>query len=254
MKLELSGVEWGVGELTLVNQISFQVESGELVGLLGPNGSGKSSLLRTVYRVNQPRAGRVLLDQENVWDHPPLWLAQRTATVLQESPLAFDYSVAEVVMMGRIPHQQSTLIDSTADRKAVKQALEQVGLSDFEERGLATLSGGERQRVLVARALAQEPQFLVLDEPTNHLDVRHRLEVLGLVRRLAVGVLASLHDLNLAAHFCDRLVLLNRGQLVAQGVPEEVLTPELLREVYQVEAEVDRHPRTAKLRVTFLPD
>lgn len=251
MNLRLEEVEWGVDGHTIVDRVSLSVEAGQLVGLLGPNGSGKSSLLRTVYRVNQPRAGQVWLDQHQVWNESPRWLAQRAATVLQENLTSFDYTVAEMVAMGRIPHQTQLGGESQADREAVTQALAAVGLPDFGERGLGTLSGGEKQRVLVARALAQEPRFLILDEPTNHLDVRHCLELLELLTRLQIGVLLTLHDLNLAAQYCHRLVMLKGGKVVAEGSPDEVLRPDLLGEVYEVEAEVARHPRTGKLQVTF---
>ncbi|MGE0487895.1 MAG: ABC transporter ATP-binding protein [Vulcanimicrobiota bacterium] len=251
MNLRLEEVEWGVDGRTIVDRVSLAVEAGQLVGLLGPNGSGKSSLLRTVYRVNQPRAGQVWLDEHQVWKESPRWLAQRAATVLQENLTSFDYTVAEMVAMGRIPHQTQLGGESQADREAVTQALAAVGLPDFGERVLGTLSGGEKQRVLVARALAQEPRFLVLDEPTNHLDVRHCLELLDLLTRLRVGVLLTLHDLNLAAQYCHRLVMLKAGRVVAEGTPDEVFRPDLLAEVYEVEAEVARHPRTGKLQVTF---
>ena len=155
--------------------------------------------------------------------------------------------------MGRIPHQAMLEGESQADRQAVTQALATVGLPDFGDRLLGTLSGGEKQRVLVARALAQEPRFLILDEPTNHLDVRHCLDLLELLTSLEIGVLLTLHDLNLAAQYCQRLVMLKAGRVVAAGTPDEVLLPELLAEVYEVEAEVARHPRTGKLQVTFFP-
>ncbi|WP_017904777.1 ABC transporter ATP-binding protein [Pseudomonas asplenii] len=231
---------------------NLRVAAGEFVGLIGPNGSGKTSLLKCAYRFSQPESGEVLLEHQNVWKQSPRWCAQRIAVVLQEFPDAFGLTVDEVVSMGRTPHK--TLFDgeTALDRTLVHQALESVGMLGFEEHAFATLSGGEKQRVILARALAQQPQLLILDEPTNHLDPRYQLELLSLVRRLKIGTLASIHDLNLAAAFCDRLYVLDHGHVVASGTPQEVLNPELLRTVFGVEALVDTHPLGGYPRITWI--
>lgn len=231
---------------------SLQVGAGEFVGLIGPNGSGKTSLLRCAYRFSKPEQGTVQLAHQNVWKQSAKWCAQRIAVVLQEFPDAFGLRVDEVVAMGRTPHKRLFDGDTLQDRQLVQGALESVGMQGFEDHAFATLSGGEKQRVILARALAQQPQLLILDEPTNHLDPRYQLELLRLVKRLNIGTLASIHDLNLAAAFCDRLYVIDHGRVVASGTPHEVLTADLLRDVFCVEALIDPHPLSGYPRITWI--
>ncbi|WP_397450125.1 ABC transporter ATP-binding protein [Pseudomonas sp. NA-150] len=235
-----------------LRDVDLQVAAGEFVGLIGPNGSGKTSLLRCAYRFAKPATGEVLLDQANVWQQPPRWCAQRIAVVLQEFPDAFGLTVDEVVAMGRTPHKGMFDGDTLHDRQLARDALAGVGMQGFEDHAFATLSGGEKQRVILARALTQQPELLILDEPTNHLDPRYQLELLQWVKRLKIGTLASIHDLNLAAAFCDRLYVINHGRIVASGTPAEVLTVELLRDVFGVEALVDAHPLSGYPRITWI--
>jgi iron complex transport system ATP-binding protein len=236
----------------LVGPLDLRIEAGERWALLGPNGSGKTSLLRCAYRFSKPESGEVLLDHQNVWKQSSRWCARRIAVVLQEFPDAFGLTVDEVVAMGRTPHKGLFDGDTIEDRNLATQALESVGLSGFEGHAFATLSGGEKQRVILARALAQQPQLLILDEPTNHLDPRYQLELLQLVKRLKIGTLASIHDLNLAAAFCDRLYVINHGRIVASGTPKEVLTAPLLRNVFGVQALIDEHPLHGYPRITWI--
>lgn len=231
---------------------SLQVGAGEFVGLIGPNGSGKTSLLRCAYRFTQPEHGEVRLDHRNVWKQSAKWCAQRIAVVLQEFPDAFGLRVDEVVAMGRTPHKALFDSDTPQDQQLVQQALASVGMQGFDDHAFGTLSGGEKQRVILARALAQQPQLLILDEPTNHLDPRYQLELLRLVKRLNIGTLASIHDLNLAAAFCDRLYVIDHGRIVASGTPHQVLTAELLRDVFGVEALIDTHPLSGYPRITWI--
>ncbi len=253
MKLTVQDVSWSVEERKIVDGVMLDVQPGEFVGLLGPNGSGKSSLLRTIYRVLRPDAGLISLGDEDLWHMDAHQAAQRTAVVAQERASDFDFTVHEIVMMGRNPHKGLFDRDSKADFAIVEAALQQVNMLPFAERSFRTLSGGEKQRVLVARALAQQAKFLVLDEPTNHLDIRYQLEVLGLVKGLGMTSLAALHDLNLAAQYCDRIFLLHEGKICAAGSPAEVLQPALIRKIYQVDAHVERHVITDRLQVTFFP-
>jgi iron complex transport system ATP-binding protein len=258
MHLRTRDVSWGVDGLRIVRGVSLEVRPGELVGLIGPNGSGKSSLLRCVYRVLRPEAGLVTLDEEDVWRMSAREVARRAAVVVQESPTDFDFTAREMASMGRSPHKGLLDRDTREDSRIVDEALERVGALRFADRSFGSLSGGEKQRVLLARALAQRARFLILDEPTNHLDVRYQLEILGLVRNLGktlgVGALAALHDLNLAALYCDRLYALADGRVRAGGSPEAVLSEGFVRDLYGVECEVRLHPTTGRPDVTFLPD
>ncbi|MDX8037557.1 ABC transporter ATP-binding protein [Lentzea sp. BCCO 10_0856] len=240
MRVELTGVT----VRNIIEDITLHA-SNEVVGIVGPNGSGKSTTLRCVYRSLKPHAGTVLLDGENV--HKRHNIARDLSALTQESQVEFDFTVAEVVEMGRLPHDR----DPARDSRVVAAALATVDVTHLSGRSYLSLSGGERQRVLIARAIAQEPRVLVLDEPTNHLDIRHQLDVLSLARGLGVTVLTVLHDLNLAASYCDRLYVLDEGRLVASGTPEEVLVPELIAKVFHVTAHVVRHPTTGVPQLLF---
>ncbi|MYB75921.1 MAG: ABC transporter ATP-binding protein [Chloroflexi bacterium] len=253
MTLHVENITWRVEEHTILRDVAVDVAAGELVGVLGPNGSGKSSLLRCIYRALKPDTGYITLDGDNVWDLDAREAARRTATVLQETPGEFEFVVWEMVLMGRTPHKSMFARENTEDHNLVESALDQVGMLSFADRSFSTLSGGEKQRVLIARALAQQARFLILDEPTNHLDVRYQLEILDLVRGLQVTTFTALHDLNLAATYCDRLYIMAEGEIVAAGTPDDVFQPALLRKVFGVEAEVQVHPRTGKLHIVFLP-
>ncbi|WP_054899628.1 ABC transporter ATP-binding protein [Pseudomonas sp. NBRC 111131] len=255
--LSIEGLDWVLHERgreprRLLQGVDLQVSRGEFVGLIGPNGSGKTSLLRCAYRANAPAAGRVSLGPDDLWQRNARWCAQRIAVVLQEFPDEFGLSVGDVVAMGRTPHKGLFDGDSAEDARQVVQALAQVGLGEHHERTFATLSGGEKQRVLLARALVQAPELLILDEPTNHLDPRYQLALLQHLRSLGLSILASFHDLNLAAAFCDRLYVIEAGRIVASGTPQQVLTSSLLKQVFGVEALVDPHPLHPYPRITWI--
>jgi iron complex transport system ATP-binding protein len=251
MKLELSEVYVDISTKRIVSDVSLEVTSGEIVGLIGPNGSGKSTLLRSVYRMLKPVAGLVQLGSEDVWQLSPKTAAQRTGVVVQEHPSDFEFTVAEVVVMGRTPHKKPFERDNDKDAGICASALERVGMRAFSGRLFSTLSGGEKQRVLVARALAQEPKLLVLDEPTNHLDIHYQLELLELVKSLGITTLLTLHDLNLAANYCQRLYLLSEGKIVVSGKCHDVLTPEQLSKIFMIEATPFKHPVTGNLQLAF---
>lgn len=237
-QLTIDKVSVAIEGKRLVDKVLFDLKPGEFVGLVGPNGSGKSSLLRAIYRVLKPESGSVTHLGDDVWKLSARDAARRTAVVAQERMGEFDFTVRELVLMGRTPHKSLLAGDSAADHDIVARCLAEVGMSRCATRQFLSLSGGEKQRVLVARALAQKAPFLVLDEPTNHLDIRHQLELLELLKRLRTTTLAGLHDLNLAARYCDRLVMLSEGRVAAVGSPAEVLTAERIGTVYGVQAVV----------------
>jgi iron complex transport system ATP-binding protein len=244
MSLELADLAVDIGGRRIVSGIGLTVPDGGFAGLLGPNGSGKSTILKAIYRVHRPAAGRVLLDGTDLLALRPRDAARRIAVVAQEFALEFDFTVAEIVMIGRTPHKRAFDRDDEADRALVDQAMEQVGCADLAERGFNTLSGGEKQRVLIALAVAQGADHLILDEPTNHLDIRYQVEILELVAGLGITVLAAIHDLSLAALFCDTVHLIAGGTLIASGPPGEVLTAEAIRAAYGTDVLVIDHPET----------
>ncbi|BDR08669.1 ABC transporter ATP-binding protein [Comamonas thiooxydans] len=252
--LQASQLNFQAAAAHIVRDVSLQVARGQFVGLLGPNGSGKSTLLRMIYRILRPASGTVCMQERDVWRHSARDNARAMAVLAQENANEFDLRVRDVVLMGRTPHQSAFDKDSAQDFAIVAQSLARVQAQPLAERMFSTLSGGEKQRVLMARALAQQAPLLVLDEPTNHLDVRHQFELMNLIRGLSLTTLAALHELPLAAHYCDRIYLLQHGALVAQGTPNEVLTPETIARVYGVRAQVHTSARTGKPVIEFMPD
>lgn len=236
--LEIQNASYGVdGQSLILDSISLSIAKGEKVGIIGPNGAGKTTLLRLVYGTAQAQKGEVFLENEPLAQLKRKHIAQRVATVLQEMPQNFELRVFEVVRAGRIPFENILLKKENHDTW-VAEALEKTGVLHLAKRQFSSLSGGEKQRVLLARAIAQQPRLLLLDEPTNHLDLRHQWEIMALVKKMDCTVLCVLHDLNIAAHFCQKLYLLADGKVKVEGTPAEVLTPKNIREVYGVEAKV----------------
>lgn len=252
MEVNVEEVSFSIQGKRIISDIDLQAKPGEFVGIIGPNGSGKSTLLKQIYRVHQPDCGKITLNHEDIYELTTKKTAQKMAVVSQESSSLFDFSVRELVLMGRAPHKKMMESDTLEDGRIAEEALHKVGLSDFGERRMTTLSGGEKQRVMVARALAQKAKVLVLDEPTNHLDVHHQLQLMDLVKTLNITVITALHDLNIAADYCDRIYVMNHGDMVIDGTPEEVLTETTLRDVFRVHTSIITHPITGKTHITFL--
>ena len=230
--------------------LSLRVERGRLACLLGPNGSGKTTLLRIFVGLLAPSKGEVRLAGIRLADYPRGALARRVAYVPQETLAAVGFTVLETVLMGRSPHTGALGFESARDWYAAREALRLTDADAFAERGLEELSGGERQRVIIARALAQEPDVMLLDEPTTFLDIRHQHAIYGLLRRLVkereITVVCVSHDLNLAAAYADDLVLVSHGRVAAAGKPDEVIRPEVLSPVYETPVEVRRDEATGR--------
>lgn len=225
------------GTQMLLHPTSFQLGAGRVLGIVGPNGAGKTTLLRLLYRFHRPVTGSVTVDGDDIWKLGAREVAQRVAAVLQEQPSDFALTVGEIVALGRTPHRRGFVGNAGAhDQEIIDAALAQLDLHGLSHRHLGTLSGGERQRVMVARALAQEPQLLILDEPTNHLDIRHQLEVLELIRTLPLTIVTSLHDLNLAADVCDDVLLLQGGRPLGFGPPHNVLNETAVSDAFNITA------------------
>jgi iron complex transport system ATP-binding protein len=238
--VELAGVHWGPKRhADILHDLTFSVGAGEVLAICGANGAGKSSLLRLLYRHQAPRKGTVRLMGRDLWLMKAPEAARIVAAVLQEQPTDFALTARQIVALGRLPHRKG-FGPGMHDHEVTEASLRRMDLTAFADRPFGTLSGGERQRVMVARALAQEPQVIVLDEPTNHLDIRHQLELLALLRGLGLTVIATLHDLTLAANFADRVLVLHEGRIVADAAPDLALTEPVIAQAFNVTARVDR--------------
>ena len=253
MRLEVKGLTFSYGEKGTIKDVSIQVDKGEFVGLIGPNGSGKSTVLKNVYRGLTPDKGSILLDGENLLKMSYKKSARKMAVVGQENDVPFDFMVEEIVAMGRSPHKKMFDIDNAHDKQIVHHALEHMGMEKMAKKNYLNLSGGEKQRVIIARAIAQESDFMILDEPTNHLDISYQMQIFDFIKRLNITVLSAIHDLNLAALYCDRIYVLKKGEIVLCGTPEEVFTPENIYDIYGIHSSVMKHPVTGKMSITYLP-
>jgi iron complex transport system ATP-binding protein len=237
----------------ILNEVSLTIPLGGMVGILGPNGSGKTTLLRLLSGTRRPTSGRVLLEGRSIDQLSRRDVARRIAVVPQETALAFEYSVLEMVLMGRHPHLGLFELEGPKDLAIARDMLAATGTATLEQRRFGTLSGGEKQRVVIAAALAQSSDVLLLDEPTASLDLGYQLEVAALLSELnrtrGVTIAVSTHDLNLAAGICRELVLLKQGRVLAHGLTADVLTPDNVRALYDVDADVHRHDLTGHLVV-----
>jgi iron complex transport system ATP-binding protein len=249
-------VSVSLGGLQILEDISLSIDEGQFVGLIGPNGSGKTTLLRTISAVLDPTEGQVQVADLPVAGASSRAVSQRVAVVPQDTHLAFDFDVRDVVAMGRTPYRPRVSFGQRPDDDAIESAMAEASVDEFADRSIDEISGGERQRVLLARALAQETPVLLLDEPTASLDINHQVRTLEIVRSLVDGgktVIAAIHDLNLAAHYCDELVLLDDGAILAEGSPADVLTESNLETAFGTQAVVTNHPVTGAVYVMALP-
>jgi len=238
---------------SIIDDVSLHIDKNEFVGIIGPNGSGKSTLLKAIYRILKPVEGDIVINGRNIREMSLRESALQAAVVSQHNHYNFDFKVKDIVLMGRSPHKRSMEFDTVEDHYIVDEAINHVDMMDFKERSFHTLSGGEQQRVILARSLAQQTPCLLLDEPTNHLDVRYQLHLLDVVKGLDVTVLCALHDLNLAAAYCDRIYLIKDGRIFASGTPEDTLTEEIIKEVYEVNVTVEKNKKTGLLNIIYHP-
>jgi len=253
MRLRVDRIQFYYEARRVLDEISFEAGEGEFIGLIGPNGSGKTTLLKIIDGILKPRIGSVYLDCKRISELDPKELARELAMVPQTADLSFDLKVFDVVMMGRYPYLGKLSFEREADEEKVRFWMKLTNTLHLAERSIKEVSGGERQRVLIARALAQEPRILLLDEPTSNLDVCYQIEIMNLlkelVEKLGLTIICAIHDLNLAARYSDKIILINGGRIKGIGRPVEVLTKENLREVFKIEAKIEYDPDCKSLTI-----
>ena len=255
--LQMQQVSFAYLDGLVLRDINLSVAGGEMVGILGPNGSGKTTLIKLTSGILRPNHGEIRLDGSSLNQMSRKTIARSVAVVPQQFHIPFAFTTTEVVMLGRFPFIKTLSGESADDKNIVSEVMNLVQLSQLQERRFDELSGGERQKVILAMALAQQPKLLLLDEPTLHLDISHQIEILELVRRLnttqKLTVIAAMHDLNLAALYFDRLVLLKAGQIVADGTPSQVLTEKTISDVFATTVKVEVHPSTGTPHIVVMP-
>ncbi len=252
MTIKVENLIWKIGKKIIIDNVSFEAKPGKMLGLLGPNGSGKTSLLRLIAGLKRPHSGHVLLDEKDISAVARRSVARRVAFVEQHATTNANLKVMDVVRLGRFAHRSMFSGWTIVDETAVQDAIERTGMTAKKNEQWQSLSGGEKQRAHIARALAQTPKELILDEPTNHLDVQHQMSLLKLVCGLPITSIIALHDLNHAAMFCDELIVMLSGKVVASGTPEEVINENILKEVFSIDARVEPSPYTGRPHIHYL--
>jgi len=251
MQVDCVGVSMAILDQKIIDNIDLHVENKKFVGIIGPNGSGKSTLLKCIYRILKPNEGTIFIDNKPLDSFTLKESAKNLAVVSQHNNFSFDFTVKEVVLMGRAPYKRVIERDTQVDFNIAQDSLAKVEMSHYSDRIFSTLSGGEQQRVIVARSLAQKSKCLVLDEPTNHLDIKHQIHLLSLIKTLDITVISALHDLNMAAMYCDYIYVLKDGKIKGYGEPKEILTPNFIREIYEVDSDVINVEPSGKIHIIF---
>lgn len=251
-KLEVKNLDFSIDKKEILKDISFEIPKGAFVGIIGPNGSGKSTILKNIYRLYKPNSGQITLDNKNLLNMKDKECAKEIAVLAQESNSQFDFTVEQIVKMGRYPYKSVFEDYSKKDLDMVNDMLKRVGLEDYVGRSFSKLSGGEKQRTLIARALVQDTDFLILDEPTNHLDIGYQIQLMDLVKSLNITTLSAIHDMNMASMYCDYLIVMKDGKIKKCGSVEEVITTDMLKETFGVNAYVGINPINNKLQVSFM--
>lgn len=251
MEVKTLDLEAYLGENHILKGLSIHANKREFVGIIGPNGSGKSTLLKCIYRTLKPSIGTIFLDNKNIKEFSMKESAKKMAVVSQHNNYNFDFTVSDMVLMGRAPHKKFIEKDNAEDYKIMKESLSKVGMLSYANRNFSSLSGGEKQRIILARALAQNTECLILDEPTNHLDIKYQLQFMATVKKLGITVISAIHDLNIAALYCDKIYAIKSGKIVSYGTPKEVLTEELIKSLYEVDAKVMVDKETDTLNIIY---
>lgn len=241
-KLQVEGLSYKIEKKEILHNINLEIVENKFIGIIGPNGSGKSTFLKTISRALSPEKGTIYLDGNEITHLSYKKTAKLMACLAQEHDIPFHFQVKDLVMMGRYPYKKLLETETSQDEEIVEEAIRQVGIEKLTTKNFYHLSGGEKQRVLIARMLAQKSEFLILDEPTNHLDIHHQLELFDFLKELKTTIISAVHDLNIAAMYCDYLYVFQEGEIVASGTPENILTTQLLADIFKISAEVYLHP------------
>ena len=253
MKLEVKDITYSIDGKLIVDGVSLGIREGDFVGLVGPNGCGKSTLLKNIYKVYKPDAGAVFIDGKSTADMSSRETAREMSVMQQENNVEFDMTVYDMVMLGRYAHQKMFGTDMVSEREKVLAGIREVGMEGFEERSFLSLSGGEKQRTLVARALVQQAKLIILDEPTNHLDIGYQYQIMNILKRQNLTVFSSIHDLNVAACYCDRILLMKKGRIVDAGTPEQVFVPDKIRNLFGIDSSITINKATGRPNIMFIP-
>lgn len=252
LKLQVENLRFTIDSKEILKDISFNIEKGSFVGIIGPNGSGKSTLLKNIYRVYKPSSGKIILDNKELSRMKDKECARSMSVLAQESTSQFDFTVEQIVKMGRYPYKSILENYSKEDIAFVNKMLYKVGLDGYAERSFSSLSGGEKQRALIARALVQDTDLLILDEPTNHLDIGYQIQLMDLIKNLKVTTISAIHDMNIASMYCDYLLVVKDGEIVKSGTVSEVITSEMLRDVFGVNAHIGINPINKNVQISFM--
>lgn len=241
MEINVKNISVNIGKKQILKNINISVKNKEFVGIIGPNGSGKSTLLKTIYRVIKPQKGDIFFDGKNIKEMPLKESAKKLAVVSQINDCSFDFKVCEIVLMGREPHKNFIQGNNKYDYEIMRDALDKVEMIEYENESFFNLSGGQKQRVILARALAQQGNAMVLDEPTNHLDMNYQLKFMQIIKKLNLTTIAAIHDMNLAAAYCDKLCAIKNGEIIFYGNVKEILTKENIKEIFDMDVEVEKN-------------
>ncbi len=254
MKLKVSELFYKIYDNQILSNINLEIDKGDFVGLIGPNGCGKSTLLKNIYRVCKPYSGNIFIDGMNINKLSSKAVAKQMSVMIQENNIEFDVNVLDMVLLGRYAHKKLLESNYKNDLSIARQSLKEVGLSEYDDRSFFSLSGGEKQRVLIARALTQKAELIILDEPTNHLDIGYQFQIMDILKKQKITVFSSIHDLNIAAFYCDKIFIMDNGKIIDYGVPEKVITKDMVKRLFGVNANIEINPNTNKISITYIPN
>lgn len=252
LKLEVKNLEFSIDNKKILDDVTINVSKGSFVGVIGPNGSSKSTLLKNIYRVYKPSKGEIIVDGKSIFKISSKDCAKKISVLAQESSTQFDFTVEDIVKMGRYPYKSVFEDYSNSDMNMVHEMIDKVGLKEHLYRNFNSLSGGEKQRTLIARSLVQDTDFLILDEPTNHLDIGYQIQIMDMVKSLNITTLAAIHDMNIASMYCDYLIVMKKGKIIRAGKTEDILTEELLSSLFGVSCHIGINPITSKKHIFYM--